>query len=268
MSRDKTSVSPNISFTFTKFLTTAVILGLVFTGYNNNADLAKVVEHKDEIIAEQTLKYNSLLSEHQKSQALIQATTEEVKRLSNELKEYKNISNQELIFTEETTTLGLDIVSDHIKENEAFSSIAYQDSDGKYHNGYGTVAKLVTYKVGDTVKVKNAKGKTIVLIAEKGNQKLPERTITKEEALSRKEAHLINEVFPYLYGKRFRSQEEFIVATDVIYNRGIGNSKSLFNSDGTINCKGLYKYMTHSKKNYQKAMQKRYAKNYALCIQS
>ena len=106
MSRDKTSVSPNTSFTFTKFLTTAVILGLVFTGYNNNTDLAKVVESKNEIIAEQTLKYNNLLSEHQKSQALIQATTEEVKRLSNELKEYKNISNQELIFTEETTTLG------------------------------------------------------------------------------------------------------------------------------------------------------------------
>ena len=268
MSRDKTGIQQNASFTFTKFLTTGIVLGLVFTGYHSNSDLNKVIESKNEIIAEQTLKYNNLLSEHQKSQALIQATTDEVKRLSNELKEYKNISNQELIFTEETTDLGLDIVSDHIKANEAFSSMAYQDSDGKYHNGYGTLAKLVTYKIGDTVKVKNSKGKTITLVAEKGNQKLPERNISQEEALERKEMHLVNEVFPYLYGKKFRSQEEFIVATDVIYNRGIGNSKSLFNSNGTIDCKCLYKYMTHSKKNYQKAMQKRYAKNYALCIQS
>ena len=58
-------------------------------------------------------------------------------------------------------------------------------------------------------------------------KKLPERNISQEEALERKEMHLVNEVFPYLYGKKFRSQEEFIVATDVIYNRGIGNSKSL-----------------------------------------
>ena len=223
---------------------------------------------KDQIIVQLNDKYEKLSNEHKKSQELINATTSEVKRLTQELKEYRNRENTELIFNEANNNLGIAIVSDHIQANESFSALAYCDSDGKYRNGYGTLANMITYKVGDTVKLRNCKGKVETVTATKDNQVLPERVISEEEALERKEAHLIKHVFPYLYGKHFRSQEEFIVATDVIYNRGIAQSKALFNPDGTINCKSLYNYMDHSKRAYQQVMRKRYAKNYALCIQS
>lgn len=253
---------------FTSFcLVCGLCVAAYFTGYNYNQNTT-LLNSKNETINELNIKYNNLLNEHKKSQALINATTEEIKRLNAELKEFKHIPDSELIFSETNNQLGLSIVSEHIKTNESFSNIPYCDSDQKYRNGYGTEAKLITYKIGDTVKVRNCKGKMVTLTAKKGNQKLPERYITEEEALSRKEAHIIKHVFPYLYGKHFRSQEEFVVATDVIYNRGITQSKTLFNSNGTINCKSLYKYMDHSKATYQKAMRKRYAKNYALCIQS
>lgn len=238
-----------------------------FAGYNSGQN-TNIIQSKNETISELNVKYNKLLTEHKKSQELINATTNEIKRLTQELKEYKNTSDSELVFNENNNRLGLTIVSDHIKANESFSSTPYCDSDGKYRNGYGTLAKMITYKIGDTVKVRDCKGKNSTLTASKGNQVLPERRISEEEALKRKEEHIIKYVFPYLYGKHFRSAEEFIVATDVIYNRGIAQSKSLFNADGTINCKGLYNYMGHSKKAYQQVMIKRYAKNYALCIQS
>lgn len=225
------------------------------------------LENKNNIVAEITAKYEKLVVEHKKSQELVKATTEEVKRLTQELKEYKT-NNLEVVFSEKSNKLGLEIVSDHIKENESFSDISYCDSDGKYRNGYGTLSKMLTYKVGDTVKLRDCKGKIVTVTATKGNQVLPERKITVDEALARKEDHIIKNVFPYLYGKTFRSPEEFIVATDVIYNRGIALSKNLFNSDGTINCKSLYNYMDHSKDSYKSIMRKRYAKNYALCIQS
>lgn len=248
-----------------------VICGLCifsyYIGCNHNQN-ANIIKAKNEVITELNIKYDKLVKEHKKSQELINATTNEIKRLTQELKEYKNNKDSELVFNESNNSLGVAIVSDHIKANESFSSTPYCDSDGKYRNGYGTLANLVTYKIGDTVKVRNCKGKNITLTATKGNQKLPERRISEAEALSRKEAHLIKYVFPYLYGKHFRSPEEFIVATDVIYNRGIAQSKSLFNADGTINCKSLYNYMDHSKATYQQVMRKRYAKNYALCIQS
>lgn len=239
-----------------------------FAGTLTPTNTDEVLFAKDQVIVQLNDKYEKLSNEHKKSQELINATTREVKRLTQELKEYKNQETSELIFNEANNNLGIAIVSDHIKANESFSAMAYCDSDGKYRNGYGTEAKMITYKIGDTVKLRNCKGKIETVTASKGNQVLPERSITEEEALERKEAHLIKHVFPYLYGKHFRSQEEFIVATDVIYNRGIAQSKSLFNADGTINCKSLYNYMDHSKKAYQQIMRKRYAKNYALCIQS
>lgn len=243
-----------------------------FAGYNSNQNTNisrdDLLKSKNEVITELNTKYNNLLTEHKKSQELINAITNETKRLAQELKETKNLKDSELVFNEKDNRLGLNIVSDHIKANESFSNTPYCDSDGKYRNGYGTLANMVTYKIGDTVKVRDCKGKNVTLTASKGNQKLPERRISEQEALNRKEAHIIKYVFPYLYGKHFRSAEEFIVATDVIYNRGIAQSKSLFNADGTINCKSLHNYMGHTKKAYQQAMMKRYAKNYALCIQS
>lgn len=243
-------------------------VGSYIMGLNTKYDKSDVIKAKDEIIVNLNQKYENLSKEHTKSQELINAITKEIKRLTQELNEYKNTEKSELIFNENNTSLGIAIVSDHIKANESFSAISYCDSDNKYRNGYGTLSKMITYKIGDTVKLRNCKGKVVTVTASKGNQLLPERSITEEEALSRKEAHLIKHVFPYLYGKHFRSPEEFIVATDVIYNRGIAQSKTLFNSDGTINCKSLYNYMDHSKKAYQQVMRKRYAKNYALCIQS
>lgn len=257
---------------FSKILKLCLICGLCvsfyYVGLSKRQDNSDIIKAKDEIITKLNTQYESLSKEHKKSQELINATTNEIKRLTQELKEYRNTEKSELVFNESNTNLGIAIVSDHIKMNESFSAKPYCDSDGKYRNGYGTEAKFVTYNVGDKVKVRNCKGKNITLIATKDNRLLPERAITEQEALSRKEAHLIKHVFPYLYGKHFRSQEEFIVATDVIYNRGIAQSKTLFNSDGTINCKSLYNYMDHSKKAYQQVMRKRYAKNYALCIQS
>lgn len=256
-------------FSFCKIGILSIILYLIGFSYftsNNSIAASEVVESKDQIIAELNLKYERLLVEHAKSQELVKATTEEVKRLTQELKEYKE-NKLEDTFSEKSNKLGLAIVSEHIKENEAFSAIAYCDSDGKYRNGYGTLAKMLTYKAGQTVKLRNCKGKVVTVTAKEG-EVLPEGIISEEVALERKEAHLIKHVFPYLYGKTFRSPEEFIVATDVIYNRGIAQSKNLFNSDGTINCKSLYNYMDHSKKAYQQIMRKRYAKNYALCIQS
>lgn len=252
------------------WLCTTCILCLItyFAGTTNRVDNTSVLKAKDQIIVELNQKYEKLSNEHKKSQELINAITSEIKRLTQELNEYKKTETSELIFNESNTSLGIEIVSDHIKANESFSAMAYCDSDGKYRNGYGTLAKMITYKVGDTVKLRNCKGKVETVTVTKGNQVLPERSISEEEALERKEAHLIKHVFPYLYGKHFRSPEEFIVATDVIYNRGIAQCKSLFNADGTINCKSLYNYMDHSKKAYQNIMRKRYAKNYALCIQS
>ena len=253
-------------------LISALCIFTYFAGYNSNQNTNinkdDLLRSKNEIITELNKKYNNLLIEHKKSQELINAITNETKRLAQELKESKNVKDSELVFNEKDNRLGLNIVSDHIKTNESFSSTPYCDSDGKYRNGYGTLANLVTYKIGDTVKVRDCKGKNVILTASKGNQKLPERKISEQEALNRKEEHIIKYVFPYLYGKHFRSAEEFIVATDVIYNRGIAQSKSLFDADGTINCKSLHKYMGHTKKAYQQAMMKRYAKNYALCIQS
>lgn len=239
-----------------------------FAGTASRVDNSNLIKAKDQIIVELNQKYEKLSNEHKKSQELINAITSEIKRLTQELNEYKKTETSELIFNESNTNLGITIVSDHIKANESFSAMSYCDSDGKYRNGYGTLSKMLTYKVGGTVKVRNCKGKIVTLTATKDNKVLPEGPISEEEALERKEAHLIKHVFPYLYGKHFRSPEEFIVATDVIYNRGIAQSKSLFNSDGTINCKSLYNYMDHSKQAYQKIMRKRYAKNYALCIQS
>ena len=244
--------------------TAAYFAGILTRG---PTDSSRLLAAKDEVIVQLNDKYEKLSNEHKKSQELINATTKEVKRLTQELKEYKNSENTELIFNEANNNLGIAIVSDHIKANESFSSMPYCDSDGKYRNGYGTEANMVKYKAGQTVKLRNCKGKVVTITAKAG-EVLPEAYISEEIALERKEAHLIKHVFPYLYGKHFRSQEEFIVATDVIYNRGIAQSKTLFNSDGTINCKSLYNYMDHSKQAYQQVMRKRYAKNYALCIQS
>lgn len=264
----KTNKTNHIKYNiFRIFIICGLCIMSYFLGYNYNKN-TNVKESKDQIIMELNTKYNQLQKEHKKSQDLIDAITSEIKRLTQELKEYKNVKNSELIFDEKNNSLGLAMVSDHIKTNEAFSSRAYCDSDGKYRNGYGTLAKIVKYNIGDTVEVRDCKGKITNLIASEKNQYLPESKISEAEALSRKEAHLIKHVFPYLYGKRFRSTEEFIVATDVIYNRGIAQSKELFNTDGTINCKSLYKYMDHSKAKYQQTIRKRYAKNYALCIQS
>ena len=239
-----------------------------YIGLNSKTNQSDIIKAKDEVIVNLNTKYEDLSKEYKKSQELINAITKEIKRLTQELNEYKNTKTSELIFNENDINLGITIVSDHIKANESFSAMSYCDSDSKYRNGYGTLSNVVNYEVGQSVKVRNCKGKIITLTATENNHKLPEGNITEEEALERKKAHLIKYVFPYLYGKRFRSPEEFIVATDVIYNRGIAHSKSLFNSDGTINCKSLYNYMDHSKKAYQRAMRKRYAKNYALCIQS
>ena len=255
-------------FSFCKIGILSIILYLIGFGYVSSSTTATTItESKDQIIIELNAKYNKLLAEHAKSQELVKATTEEVKRLTQELKEFKE-NKLEDTFSEKSNKLGLAIVSDHIKENESFSSFAYCDSDGKYRNGYGTLANMIKYKAGDTVKLRNCKGKVETVTVKNDDEVLPEKFISEETALERKEAHIIKYVFPYLYGKTFRSPEEFIVATDVIYNRGIAQSKNLFNADGTINCKSLYGYMDHSKKAYQQIMRKRYAKNYALCIQS
>lgn len=261
------------SKTLNNFWRFCIICGLCAIFYyigslNSTTNRDDVIKAKNNIIVELNQKYEKLSNEHKKSQELINATTNEVKRLTQELKEYRKTENTELIFNEKNNSLGVAIVSDHIKANEAFSATAYCDSDGKYRNGYGTLANLVKYNIGDTVKVRDCKGKNTILTATEDNYVLPEQPISEEEALARKESHLIKHVFPYLYGKHFRSPEEFIVATDVIYNRGIAQCKSLFNSDGTINCKSLYNYMDHSKQAYQDTIRKRYAKNYALCIQS
>lgn len=247
-----------------------IIFGAYRLGYlsRDTVEPNKIIKAKEEIITDLTKKYNNLLLENQKNQALINAITDEIKRLSHELKELNGNNSNDLIFNEKSNTLGLNIVAEHIKTNEAFSAIPYIDSDGKYRNGYGTLAKLIPYQVGESVKIRNKTNQIITIVATEENQLLPESLISEQTALKRKENHLIKHVFPYLYGKHFRSQEEFIVATDVIYNRGIKNSKQLFTSNGDINCKALYNYMNHSKKAYQKTMQKRYAKNYALCIQS
>lgn len=259
-------------FNMNMFWRFCMVCGLCMSSYclglQRHENESALIKAKNEIIVDLNRKYDMLSKEHKKSQELVTAITAEIKRLTQELNEYKNVEKTELIFNENSHQLGIALVSDHIKTNEAFSSIAYCDSDGKYRNGYGTEAKLVTYKIGDSVKVRDCKGKLVSLVASQGKQRLPERSISEQEALQRKETHIIKYVFPYLYGKHFRSSEEFIVATDVIYNRGITQSKALFNSDGTINCKSLYNYMDHSKESYQQAMRKRYAKNYALCIQS
>lgn len=240
-------------------------IGSYLFGTYTNSNISMT---NDQQIVKLNKNYEKLVVENQKNQELVKATTEEIKRLTQELKNYKANEKLQNKFTEKSNEIALEVVSDHIKANESFSAMAYCDSDGRYRNGYGTLAVFKEYKVGETVQVRDCKGKIATLVATEKMQLLPEGIITEQEALERKEMHLIKHVFPYLYGKTFRSQEEFIVATDVIYNRGIAQSRNLFNADGTINCKSLYSYMTHSKKAYQKIMQKRYAKNYALCIQS
>lgn len=255
-----------------KVLAVCTLIGLcVFSyllGYNRSQNVNDIVKAKNEIITELNKKHKVLISEHKKDQEVLKATTEEIKRLTQELKEYKDNKNTNLDFKESDAKLGFALVSDHIKQNEAYSSIAYCDSDGKYRNGYGTLAKMVTYTIGEIVELRDCTGKRVTITVTETNKVLPERVISEKEALKRKENHLIKYVFPYLYGKHFHSQEEFIVATDVIYNRGISQCKNLFNEDGTINCQSLYKYMDHSKAKYQATIRKRYAKNYALCIQS
>ncbi len=255
-----------------KILAVCTLIGLcVFSyllGYNRSQNVNDTIKAKNEIITELNKKYKDLVGENKKNQEVLKATTEEIKRLTQELKEYKSNKNTNLDFKESDVKLGFALVSEHIKANEAYSGIAYCDSDGKYRNGYGTLAKMITYKIGDTVELRDCKGKRTTITITENNTVLPEKFISEKEALKRKEAHLTKYVFPYLYGKHFHSQEEFIVATDVIYNRGISQCKNLFNSDGTINCQSLYKYMDHSKAKYQATIRKRYAKNYALCIQS
>lgn len=257
------------------FIRLCLLTGLCIGAYHlgtqtkTNQDTSNVLNAKDEIIFELKDKYNTLLVEHKKSQALINTITDELKRLTQQLKEeYQKEFDSELIFDETKIDMGISIVSEHIKKNEAFSAIPYCDSDGKYRNGYGTLAKMTTYKVGDTIELRNCKGKIEIITITENNQFFPERNISEPEALHRKKNHLLTHVFPYLYNKKFRTSGEFIVATDTIYNRGIGQCKRLFNPDGTINCESLHAYMSHSQPAYQSAMEKRYTKNYALCIQS
>ena len=125
-------INPKKRNTFVRF---CLILGLCIGTYylgtqsKNNPNMSNLLNAKDEIIFELNNKYNKLVIEHEKSQALIKATTDEVKRLAHELKEYKNNPQVELIFNESNNNLGVSIVSDHIKANEAFSSMAYCDSD-------------------------------------------------------------------------------------------------------------------------------------------
>ena len=228
------------------------------------------IEQQKELLTTQKQQYDDLLINHKKSQALITATTSEVKRLSNLLKQYsgKVEENFTMKDTPENKAYVLTLVTDYIKNNESFSDIAYCDANGTYHNGYGTKAKFVYYKPGTQIKLRDCNGKVKMITATSTNKYLPEIRISTEEALKRKEQFISKNVLPYLYNITFRSNEEIIAVVDTLYNRGITQSKDLFTKDKTINCKALYTFMTHSNKLYQKAMRTRYAKNYAMCIQS
>jgi len=227
------------------------------------------IEQQEKLLKTQKEQYEDLLSNHKKSQALITATTSEVKRLSNLLKQYSGKTDDSFTITntEKDRNYVLSVVADYIKANESFSSIAYCDANNTYHNGYGTKAEYVYYKQGTQIRLRDCTGKIVTITATEKNKYLPEIKITVQEALNRKKQHIAKSVIPYLYGITFRSDEELIAVVDTIYNRGITQSKDLFTKYKTVNCKALYTFMTHSNKLYQKAMRNRYAKNYAMCIQ-
>lgn len=228
------------------------------------------IQRQEELLATQKTQYEDLLVNHKKSQALITATTSEVKRLSNLLKQYSGKTEESFTMknSDADRAYVLTLVKDYIKNNESFSDIAYCDANGTYHNGYGTLAKYVYYKPGTQIKIKDCDTKVKMITATSDNKYLPEIRVLKEEALKRKEQFITKNVLPYLYGITFRSDEEIIAVVDTIYNRGITQSKELFTPQKVINCKALYNFMTHSNKLYQKAMRNRYAKNYVTCIQS
>lgn len=228
------------------------------------------LQRQAELLNTQKEQYEDLLSNHKKSQALINATSSEVKRLSNLLKKYNGNSEETFTLknTPEDKAYVLALVTDYIKNNESFSDIAYCDANGTYHNGYGTRANYVYYKPGTQIKIRDCEGKIKIITATYAKKYLPEIRVSIQEALKRKEQFISKNVLPYLYNMTFRSNEELIAVVDTLYNRGITQSKELFTKDKTINCKALYLFMTHSNKLYQKAMRTRYAKNYTMCIQS
>ena len=252
------------------------IIGSVFlTNLFNKLTAPQCVLEKNQIARQQELlssqqkQYDDLMSNHEKSQALITATASELKRLSNLLKKYSGKTDESFILTDTQKSKAhvLSLVAEYIKNNESFSSIAYCDANGTYHNGYGTKAKYVYYKPGTKIKLRDCTGKTKMITATSTNKYLPEIRVSTAEALKRKEQYISKNILPYLYGITFRSNEEMIAVVDTLYNRGITQSKGLFTKGKTVNCKALYNFMTHSNKKYQKAMRNRYAKNYAMCIQ-
>lgn len=260
--------------TFTKEFIKVMIISIVFSALiyipilnkyyiNNNTILQK----KETEIIQLKEDYTKLKNDYEKNLAITKAISKELKRISNELKEYTGASIDTVDIKTNTKEV-LKVISNYIQKNESFSDIPYCDSDGKYHNGYGTVAKMINYNVGEKITVRNCLGKKETITVTSKDLYFPEASITKEEALLRKREHIKTQVFPYLYDKKFNSIEELIVATDVIYNRGIGQTKRLFTKTGTIDCKALYNYMYHSNAKYKNGIIKRYAKNYALCIQS
>lgn len=249
---------------------------IFFTNVFNKLTTPQCVLEKDQIVRQQELlssqqkQYDDLMANHKKGQALITATTAEVKRLSNLLKKYSGKTDESFTLTNtpENRAYVLALVTDYIKNNESFSSIAYCDANGTYHSGYGTKAKYVYYKPGTKIKLIDCSGKSVFITATASNKYLPEIRVSTQEALKRKEQYISKNVLPYLYGITFRSNEEIVAVVDTIYNRGITQSKSLFTKNKTIDCKALYGFMTHSNKKYQTAMRNRYAKNYTMCIQS
>ncbi len=277
MSKTKTAVKQcNLLVRKTNRLVgVSMLLCLLGVGYhmieNNSSELvSESVIERPVLEPTSAADYDKLVIENQKLEAVVRATKKEVQRLSNELKRVRGVQRRPFVVSDDPVAMDrtISLVSDHIQSNEAFSPTPYCDSDNVYHNGYGTVAKMVRYNVGETLVVKTCDGKTTTVLVTENNRVQPERTISKPAALVRKRDHLLAEVLPYLCGKRFRSNEELVVAIDTVYNRGITQSRSLFHLDGTVNCESLYGYMTHSNKKYEKGMRKRYAKNYALCIQS
>lgn len=228
------------------------------------------IQEQEKQIETQKIQYNQLFSNQEKSQALITATTNEVKRLSNLLKQYTGENKQLITIMDspEQKEYILNLVQGYIKKNESFSDISYCDANGTYHNGYGTKSKYVYYKPGTKIVLRDCHNKLVTITATNENKYLPEIRISKEEALERKKQFISKNVLPYIQGVTFRSEEEIIAVVDTLYNRGITQSKDLFTVKKTINCKALYSFMTHSNKNYQRAMRERYAKNYVTCIQS
>ena len=264
----KKSTAYNIIDNLAKLVAVGLIIGAFGWSFQSNEKLNLIIKQQEQELAQKDIKYNSLMEEHRKTQALVTATTAEIRRLSTELRVHRGNINSSIIIdgTMESFDHMLTVVSDHIRRNEAFSAFPYCDANGRFHNGYGTRAVLHRNKVGAKIRVRGCDGNMTYLVATERNNMLPERNITQEEALRRKTEHIRREIFPHLIGKTFRSDEELIVVVDSFFNRGSQGSRNLFNKDGSVNCQTLLRYMNHSQARFQRVMINRYAQNYALCI--